>query len=266
MPLLANAVDFPDASSIGSNQDVLILSAGAFPTSTADYSFVERNKILAQGYEPFEAVYDSKTGKCIRNCVYSQMSIEDEIEIINRDLVKALEAAKKYAPLIKEAEEEAKETETATAFPTGTTTAPQCLPNHPYIAGNQPLPRGNPLVGNPKITSDFGKRIHPVLGELQMHYGIDFSTPVGTPVFSPIAGMVEYVKYANDACGYQVKIRGGEFAVRFCHLSKMTVNKGDFINSGCQIGYSGNTGLSTGPHLHYEIYYQSRPIPPRQFL
>ena len=252
------AADFPGASAGGSNDDVLILAAQKFPAVAADTSFVERNKVLAQGYEPFEATYDLATGKCIRNCVYSGISIETEIDLIERDLAIAMEVARRYAPKVPTAIEVEESETTAPLFPS-------CEPNHPNIANDQIAPKGNPLRGNPRMTSDFGKRIRN--GELEMHYGMDFSAPVGTPVFSPIAGIVESVKYANDKCGYQVKISSGEFAVRFCHLSKITVNKGDFVDSGCQVAYSGNTGTSTtGPHLHYEVSYQSRPVPPKKFL
>jgi len=111
-------------------------------------------------------------------------------------------------------------------------------------------------INNAKITSKFsGSRKHPVLGYTRAHKGVDFRAPTGTPI--PAAGSGRVIARSfNRGHGNFVKIRhNGTFETLYAHMSKFAkgVNVGTVVRQGQIIGYSGSTGLSTGPHLHYEV-------------
>ena len=111
-------------------------------------------------------------------------------------------------------------------------------------------------INNAKITSKFaGRRKHPVLGFTRAHKGVDFRAPTGTPIPAAGAGRV-IARSFNRGHGNFVKIRhNGTFETLYAHMSRFAkgVNVGTVVKQGQIIGYSGSTGLSTGPHLHYEI-------------
>ena len=111
-------------------------------------------------------------------------------------------------------------------------------------------------INNAKVTSNFSKgRKHPVLGFTRAHKGVDFRAPTGTPIPAAGAGRV-IARSFNRGHGNFVKIRhNGTFETLYAHMSKFAkgVNVGTMVRQGQIIGYAGSTGLSTGPHLHYEI-------------
>jgi murein DD-endopeptidase MepM/ murein hydrolase activator NlpD len=127
------------------------------------------------------------------------------------------------------------------------------------------LPFANPAPGR-QITSLFGNRVDPFFGRLAMHAGIDFREPPGSNVIATGAGVVIY---AGTAGGYgnMVEIdHGNGISTRYGHLSKILVEKGDKVKEGDQIAFSGSTGRSTGPHLHYEVRRNSQAVDPLRFL
>ena len=111
-------------------------------------------------------------------------------------------------------------------------------------------------INNAKITSSFsGRRKHPVLGFTRAHKGVDFRAPTGTPIPAAGSGRVVARSY-NRGHGNYVKIRhNGTFETLYAHMSRFAkgVNVGTVVRQGQIIGYAGSTGLSTGPHLHYEV-------------
>ncbi len=112
------------------------------------------------------------------------------------------------------------------------------------------------------ITSGFGFRRHPILGYMRMHEGLDFQASYGTPIVAVSDGRVSMAGRAGG-CGIAVRLEHGEnLATRYCHMSRMAVNPGQAVKRGQVIGYVGSTGLSTGPHLHYEMYRGGRVINP----
>tara|TARA_B100000700_G_scaffold197583_1_gene217327 strand:- start:1091 stop:2383 length:1293 start_codon:yes stop_codon:yes gene_type:complete len=120
-----------------------------------------------------------------------------------------------------------------------------------------------PLDGA-KLSSSFGMRKHPISGFNKMHKGIDFAAPIGTPIYAGGNGIVEYVG-RNGGYGKYIRIRhNNEYKTAYAHLNgyKKGISKGVRVNQGEVIGYVGNTGRSTGPHLHYEIIYQNEQINP----
>ena len=112
------------------------------------------------------------------------------------------------------------------------------------------------------ITSGFGLRRHPILGYRRMHEGMDFKASYGTPIVAVSDGRVSSAGRAGG-CGIAVRLEhGGGLATRYCHMSRMAVSSGMSVRRGQVIGYVGSTGLSTGPHLHYEMYRGGRVINP----
>ncbi len=130
------------------------------------------------------------------------------------------------------------------------------------------IPNGDVIKHN-GVSATFGWRTHPILHRKQFHPGVDLRAPVGTPIYAPADGVVEFAGYnATNGFGYVVIIEHNfGFKSRFAHMSrKDVVKEGEFIKKGTLIGYSGNTGLSTGPHLHYEIRFIQRPLDPINFI
>jgi murein DD-endopeptidase MepM/ murein hydrolase activator NlpD len=116
------------------------------------------------------------------------------------------------------------------------------------------------------VTSDFGARMDPITAERVMHQGLDIAAPHGHPVTSPSDGTVVfagvepgYGKVITVDHGYGVKTRYG-------HLSEIAVKSGERVRRGARLGAVGNTGRSTGPHLHYEVRVNGIPENPRKFI
>ncbi len=114
---------------------------------------------------------------------------------------------------------------------------------------------GNPLMEDwkDKISSPYGYRIHPITHEKTLHAGVDIAVPVGTPLFSSTAGTVVTARYSESAGNFiEVRTESG-YTVRYLHLDSLGVSAGDTVEKGALIGATGNTGRSTGPHLHLEV-------------
>ncbi|WNO54275.1 M23 family metallopeptidase [Stakelama saccharophila] len=116
-----------------------------------------------------------------------------------------------------------------------------------------------------RITSPFGVRTHPILHYKRMHTGLDIAAAYGTPIRAADAGKIVFAG-RNGGYGNFVKIRHGHgIATEYGHMSKIAVRSGRHVDRGDVIGYVGSTGLSTGPHLHYEIRRNDRPVNPKSF-
>ncbi|RCX10440.1 peptidase M23-like protein [Anaerobacterium chartisolvens] len=116
------------------------------------------------------------------------------------------------------------------------------------------------------ITSGFGMRMHPVLKERKLHTGIDIACDTGTPVLAVSGGTVSF---AGDGGGYGNLViieHPGGYKTYYAHLSVISINNGTVISAGELIGKAGNTGFSTGPHLHFEVRKDDSPIDPAPFL
>ena len=121
-----------------------------------------------------------------------------------------------------------------------------------------------PAVG--PITDVFGWRVHPVYGTQNFHDGIDIGVPKGTPVRAASAGTVIMSSWYGGY-GNAIKIdHGGGIVTLYAHLSSMSVAVGDKVSAGQTIGYSGNTGTSTGPHLHFTVMVGGSPVDPKPWL
>ena len=129
------------------------------------------------------------------------------------------------------------------------------------------IPNGDPTGGQGRISDHYGYRTHPVLHHRQMHSGLDFAMSVGTPIYATANGVVLSAGI-QPGYGHMVEIRHNfGFGTRYGHLNgKYLVKQGDFVRKGDIIAYSGNSGLSTGPHLHYEIRFISKALNPINFV
>ncbi len=121
-------------------------------------------------------------------------------------------------------------------------------------------------VARPVISSGYGKRIDPFLRKPAMHHGLDFRARPGTAVLATAPGVVTA---AGRSGGYGKLVEidhGNGLKTRFAHLSRISVRKGQNVTVGDRIGAVGSTGRSTGPHLHYEIRLNDRPVDPHPFV
>ena len=117
-----------------------------------------------------------------------------------------------------------------------------------------------------RMASGYGYRIHPIYKTRKFHWGMDFSAPRGTPVYATGNGKIEKVKRSRRGYGNQVKINHGfGYKTFYAHLEKYTVRKGQKVKRGDLIGYVGTSGISTAPHLHYEVIKGNRKLNPVYF-
>lgn len=128
------------------------------------------------------------------------------------------------------------------------------------------IPAIRPLKNMYNITSGFGNRYHPILKTLRPHTGIDIAAPKGTPVYATADGVVSY---ENAGSGYGITViinHGYSYQTVYGHLSKKVVKSGQKIKRGQIIGYVGNTGLSLGSHLHYEVIKGGKYVNPVHYF
>lgn len=145
------------------------------------------------------------------------------------------------------------------------------LPEHIPVAGNVRFAWPTPTLN--QVTSHFGWRVHPVTHERSFHYGVDISGPnaMGQPIIAIADGEVFQVNLTNTAAGYNLRIRhideeGNTWESRYCHMSQISVTPGDYVKQGDVIGAVGNTGRSTGPHLHLELKFEGQLVDPYPYI
>lgn len=118
-----------------------------------------------------------------------------------------------------------------------------------------------------RISSGFGMRIHPLYKIKQFHSGQDFASPIGTAVYATADGVVEKAEHSDHGYGNNIKINHGfGYETLYGHLNGFNVKEGQKVKRGSVIGFVGNTGLSTGPHLHYEVIKNGEKINPINFF
>lgn len=121
-------------------------------------------------------------------------------------------------------------------------------------------PVGQPVAGH--ITSTYGLRRHPILGYVRMHSGIDFGAPYGSPIYAVADGVVGFAGRHGGHGNYVRLEHGSGLGTGYGHMSRIAVAPGARVRAGQVIGYVGSSGLSTGPHLHFEAYSGGRTINP----
>lgn len=118
-----------------------------------------------------------------------------------------------------------------------------------------------------RYASAFGPRIHPVTGQVgKMHQGVDISNERWTPIFAPADGVVEVAQLSSSFGNFVTLNHGNGIKTRFGHMQKYVVQPGAIVHRYQLIGYMGNTGLSVGPHLHYEVWVNNNPVNPLAYM
>jgi murein DD-endopeptidase MepM/ murein hydrolase activator NlpD len=133
-----------------------------------------------------------------------------------------------------------------------------------YLDTLQNVPLGAPVPG--VLTSRFGQRIDPINGESAYHRGVDIRGRMGSDVKATADANVLVQGYDKWSGRYIVLDHGNGFKTKYAHLKKSLVQKGDIVQRGQVIGLVGNTGRSTGPHVHYEISYDDKIVNPTKFV
>jgi murein DD-endopeptidase MepM/ murein hydrolase activator NlpD len=133
-----------------------------------------------------------------------------------------------------------------------------------YMEAIRTMPLGKPVDGS--ISSGFGKRTDPVNRKSSFHEGVDIRGKRGDKIYATASGKVLRA-FKNGSYGNYVEIdHGNGYTTAYAHLQSYLVKKGEFINQGQIIGQVGNSGRSTGPHLHYEVRLNKKPINPTKFM
>jgi len=126
------------------------------------------------------------------------------------------------------------------------------------------IPSGRPSTGY--ITSGFGTRSDPFTGGRAHHLGLDFNANTGDPVLAAAGGVVSF-SGVKSGYGNVVQVdHGNGYTTLYGHNSKLIVRAGDIVRAGQQLAKAGSTGRSTGPHVHFEVHVNGRPVNPRKFL
>ena len=132
-----------------------------------------------------------------------------------------------------------------------------------HIPAVQPIHNHNLI----RVASGFGMRMHPVYNVPKMHHGIDFTAKTGTDIYATGDGIVERVRKSYSGYGKHVIINHGfGYKTLYAHMHAFSVKQGQKVKRGDIIGKVGNTGTSTGPHLHYEVIRNNRKIDPSNFF
>lgn len=135
------------------------------------------------------------------------------------------------------------------------------------VADAQIKPEGSPLKGEHKITSSFGNKKHPETRNIVLHKGVDYKVGMGTPVYATADGVVSETQFANSGYGIKIVIdHQEEYQTLYAHLSEIITKRGQKVSKGDLIGYSGNSGRSSGPHLHYEVRKNGRNVNPQPYI
>lgn len=123
-----------------------------------------------------------------------------------------------------------------------------------------------PLAYYGVVTSSYGYRVHPITGNYSFHNGVDLAVSQGTPIYASRSGYVSTATY-NYVYGYYVTINHMDgYSTLYGHMTHYIVSDGEYVTQGQVIGYVGSTGYSTGPHLHFTIYYNGSTVNPMEYI
>ncbi|MGI2262256.1 M23 family metallopeptidase [Candidatus Cardinium hertigii] len=118
-----------------------------------------------------------------------------------------------------------------------------------------------------RISGHFGRRLHPIYKIFKMHEGVDFSAPMHTPIYAAADGYIKWIKKDKKGYGHHLLIEHGNgFKTHYAHMDTIIIKERQQITRGQQIGTVGNSGDSTAPHLHYEVYCNGKRVNPIQYF
>jgi len=121
-----------------------------------------------------------------------------------------------------------------------------------------------PVQGGGRMSSRFGYRTHPIFGTRKLHSGVDFSAPTGTPIYAAGDGVVKRAQWVSGYGRYVELRHANGYETAYAHMNRIVggLDPGDAVRQGEVVGYVGSTGYSTGPHLHFEVKVNGRPVDP----
>jgi murein DD-endopeptidase MepM/ murein hydrolase activator NlpD len=146
-------------------------------------------------------------------------------------------------------------------LPGGAQAAPTPAPQAPSATSGK---MAWPVRG--RLTSPFGMRRHPITGQNKLHTGLDIAAATGTPITSPRSGTVTFAGWSGGYGNYVVVDHGNGMQTAYAHMSAISVRKGQRLEAGTQVGKVGSTGMSTGPHLHFEVKRNGQFVNPQSIL
>ncbi|WP_138496139.1 murein hydrolase activator EnvC family protein [Paenibacillus pinistramenti] len=213
----------------------------------------EKQQLIAQYSDQVEESDDisEEQDKLLVELVSKQAALEQEKNKLKAQQIytyKKQQAAKKAA----EAAAAAKSSSSSSSSSSGS-----------YTTGDGSL--GLP-VGHARISSPFGYRIHPITGVKKLHAGVDFAVPIGTDVHAAEGGVVVLAEWYSGYGNCVIIDHGDNTWTVYGHLSEFKVEKGDTVKRGEVVAESGNTGQSTGPHMHFEVRVNGEPTDPMPYL
>ncbi len=136
---------------------------------------------------------------------------------------------------------------------------------NPFRRQGASIPSRVPVEGV-HFSSDYGMRVHPVLGGRRAHKGVDLAAPVGTPIYATADGTISRADWFSSYGLYVSIEHGGNIETRYGHMSRLNVAAGQEVRKGDIIGFVGTTGRSTGPHLHYEVRVAGEAVNPVPYM
>ena len=149
----------------------------------------------------------------------------------------------------------------------GETPAPDPEPTAPPEPSEGEAVWRSPLTKPSWIVSPYGMRIHPKLGVWRMHEGVDLDGDLGDPIVAARSGVVTWTAYEENGGGNYIFINHGDgYSSTYMHMTHFIVKVGDIVSAGQVVGYMGSTGLSTGVHLHFGIYYNGNSVNPADYV
>ncbi len=172
------------------------------------------------------------------------------------------ESKEKLEELIKAAEEEARRQEEARQQAANSGGSGGSA-GESVVVGNGQFAHPMP---NSYISSNFGYRIHPIFGTSTMHNGTDFAAPAGTPIYAADSGTVAIAGYSSSAGNWIVINHGNGLTTTYMHCTSLFVQTGQTVSKGQNIATCGNTGYSTGAHLHFQVELNGTPVNPMGYL
>ncbi len=179
-------------------------------------------------------------------------ALMDEAELETEELLKEIAQKEKEYNEAKKKEEEAAKPKPSPGGSSGT-------------GGSINAKWSMPIASYTRLSSPYGWRIHPVYGDRRFHSGVDLAAPEGVAILAARDGVVTSASY-HSANGYYVTINHGDgYSTSYLHMTHYTVRVGQTVTAGQKIGECGSTGTSTGPHLHFTVYYNGATVNPAQF-
>lgn len=139
---------------------------------------------------------------------------------------------------------------------------------HNQLVGKKDLLGHTPSIAPTRgyLSRGFGVKLDPFTGLRQPHWGLDFAADIGTPVYATAAGIIFFTGWRHGLGQLVIIDHGYGYRTHYGHLNKIRVKKGQRIERGDVIGGVGNTGYSTGPHLHYEVRYNNKAVNPKDYI